>query len=1110
MNIYRNASFALSGRPKSQKKTNESKVTKKRTANQKGNATKGVTETATSSIDAAAVPPDDSTDITAAPCLQLDCQPISKPEDLTELINSINAEELPKYSIDLLSLKHWIDFFKQGNCANDTRELTDTVGNEKDQETVRSADATVKPRRGRPPKNKLKLGSSPKNIVKSNYQQTQSAINKKYKQMTSSNSKPKNKTLNKRTVRRFFKAANAQKDKTPEVESMDAEAAAVIQEVTMPVLEKQTTVVEDKKTVVLTHNNVVEKVPLDDEHLEGKDIESDEVNEQEIELYPAVEIDIDVPPDYIVENKASEAEGVDILDNTNACDIAETSRCVEEGNESNIKANMKRKISADEKVKRESNSNLKMERTLSTEENVCTVTDLKPSPVETKEEPTDVQEQASMDTSDGSVSEQVNKQLVKSESKDFSKGDHKKMIHLTVEYKMMWVRFHGRVVIKLIMPEGNHFIMTEILRRCFRIKEPGKNKKIQHILNEKNYVLKIGDKELPELFYQPVIENLMSRQVIKTVRKSYSIIHEDKAKELFHHILGDEYCGSGCITKFTRQKSEHRDKVEDSDNKLVKESGDIEIVKVEKSGEDRKIKRKMNSKKRDRNIFDVIDLCSDDEIGYHSDTTEPYVDGKPSERLTEVQSCISDTLQDEHSQITDTGDMFEITEKDFNVVGIKNSAKTPIDHANMFKRLSKGLSDVRRLSKASTIASSLDNESDIKLVNESEARTKVKEQESSTSEDEIVLISTDDDVDVNIGQSVADDIVAESETESQNVYEQGNPVSAYASSPTSVPEMESGPSLVIDPSSVRTLNESENIAHKYPDHADTDNIDKHETSERGDNLRQDMADTDSTNEGLTMPNMDSARSRQNSELESDKHDSTAKSEKSKCDKPNEITKESEIIGGKQKNPENVSDAKGNQSIVQHSSDKCYPIRFTMIKDPKYNNCSDTESVDNSENVPGDIGIELETDTITGKFSTGLDETDIVVNTKRLEAVKNKLKNGATTFKTQKNDKGESLVICLDDEDEDLPVIIKYESSDNHSDGFKRDSAEETSKAVLPQLDDLTIEKVNGQLVIPGDGYKRLDLAQKQLQELVRKANKAKGKELEAIAGKSLDLYITAF
>lgn len=235
-------------------------------------------------------------------------------------------------------------------------------------------------------------------------------------------------------------------------------------------------------------------------------------------------------------------------------------------------------------------------------------------------------------------------------------------------HKMTWVRYHGQTVTYLITPDGNFFIMKEILRRCFRIQNPNKILKFNKIGILKRKILNIPDIKLESVFYDYVVKNLVERKVIKTVPDHFIIISEVNANRLFHYVCKTQYCGDACITPYYKNQTSSMAPAE-SDNiaKVPCSTNDTEVAgcsnatdtATESSKEFDNSLAKMIVKK-DRNLFDfiknetsspkvdsnlykssprakshrhvaneVINLCSDDENSNYSDSdkTLPYIDG---------------------------------------------------------------------------------------------------------------------------------------------------------------------------------------------------------------------------------------------------------------------------------------------------------------------------------------------------------------------------------------------------------------------------------------------------------------------------------------------------
>ncbi|XP_053405817.1 uncharacterized protein LOC123566442 isoform X2 [Mercenaria mercenaria] len=239
---------------------------------------------------------------------------------------------------------------------------------------------------------------------------------------------------------------------------------------------------------------------------------------------------------------------------------------------------------------------------------------------------------------------------INSEPSNIESPSSTQVYSVTDTHKMTWVRYHGKTVTQLITPDGNFFIMKEILRRCFRIQEPNKSLKFGKIGILKRKVLKIPDIELEPLFYDYVVKNLVERKVIRTIPQKFIIISEEDANKLFHYVCKDQYCGSACVTPFIQSRAatglKHSEMNSSSNSSAVSDISQTKpVVKkdrnlfdfLEKETVSPKVEKGISDnlpkKKRQKHpSSEVINLCSDEEDsnGYDTDKTLPYIDGKPT------------------------------------------------------------------------------------------------------------------------------------------------------------------------------------------------------------------------------------------------------------------------------------------------------------------------------------------------------------------------------------------------------------------------------------------------------------------------------------------------
>ncbi|KAL4227764.1 hypothetical protein ACF0H5_013200 [Mactra antiquata] len=231
-------------------------------------------------------------------------------------------------------------------------------------------------------------------------------------------------------------------------------------------------------------------------------------------------------------------------------------------------------------------------------------------------------------------------------------------------HRITWVRFHGKIVTRLITPDGNFFILTEILRRCFRIKEPNKRKKYKKIKNTKKERLNIPDINMEQVFFYYVVQSLQSRDVIRAVPDNFEIISEKNACRLFHYVCERKYCKDGCITPYYKTVP----------SKVQFDGPVCDLDKNGKNPDYSNVVRNVNNNLKDRNVFDmiqgemgfnqneVIDLCSEDSDGYATDVTCPYVDGEPYKDVrNKILNEKAYTVDDTDTELTDRCDIRNAT-----------------------------------------------------------------------------------------------------------------------------------------------------------------------------------------------------------------------------------------------------------------------------------------------------------------------------------------------------------------------------------------------------------------------------------------------------------------
>lgn len=947
---------------------------------------------------------------------------LSNPEELKMFIDSFNADELPNYTIDLLSLKHCLNYLQQASQSK-VEVLSEPAVCKETHDDGAEAAVTAKQEKGN------KTGQS---RGTTHYQLTQNVIGKKYKQKKLANSPHKRTIKTKRAAQKRkadHELSNPIAENQPSlVGSMASKSSEIEENTTKASLNRYVT----NPTLVGNSSDI--RVETDITHTVSAEMprETETCSEQCVDNIGDLQSDhekcvkkteTETKAEFSV-NKIKEKEptaisGKSQTDNIEGCN---------EPNESNLEKAVENKT---------------------TESHLSVMN----SP--------DMDESKQAKTAQSNIALVMNKLIdtvlkcqLKPSSKETDKGGVGQVVHLNDEHKMLWVRFHGRVVTKLIMPTGNFFIMTEILRRCFRIKEPRKNKKIQHILIQKKTVLKIPDTELPKIFYEPVIKNLMERQVIKTVPSSFSIIGEDDAKQLFHHILGNKYCGDGCVSVWTGPRAEA------DANGQSKESKKREL---HTSAEPEKTGIKLESSKRqsnkDRNIFEIIDLCSDEEDGYQSDRTVPYIDGTPSSRLADVQSVgsLSISIKEEDAPQIKTAELKSVSPPNIEQTDcaqqkstvcesgelaqeacVENSAEqkkelflhsssnlkttVPKDNENvsveMPDMIDPSNTSAAKECESHTVMGSSEFEKSSRAKNNKNLEVKKESNKKDpASEDEIILIETDDESELT--RESGNNFNRQEPIKQEKVTQEDIIQSELVQDSESKNEhVDNEPMLTIDPDSVRSLFDYENISDAEDNE---ENVNNKETTPEVLDSSVDISIAHKDKEGCAI--LDNIVPET---VKSSDHDKVSKMKKS---------------AEKDK-------TRGKKEILIHS-----------ISDQTYDNI-----------------INLNSENILCEEKTVIPSPHSKVN-----------------------------VVNINDEAEDSAVVsMKSEVSDELKTSEKSEEAQsEKAKEMISakEMEDLSLFKINGEWVIPDDGYSKIERAQKQLQEIISRANKTKSEtELKAIAG----------
>lgn len=960
---------------------------------------------------------------------------ISKPEQLHKLLHSINTEELPNYSIDLFTLKNCLEYVPQQGNTKPSCDKEESVPNTK-----------VKPKSVKTTRKRVCKAAARSPQAKSKYQKQKTTLNKKYKQ----------------TRKKVAASAKTKSGKNNAVSTVQSQQKSV----TKCSVDK--TQVEDIRDAAVSKNSDSEPV---------------------------------------IDKGETICPNADAKENEDDMTTDASTHQSDEVNSVNVQNN---------------------------EQNIATETvnfgDLK--------EQNEIPKTSGKSGSDKQLEE-------KSTTSKETSNTGGKVVLLTADHKMLWVRFHGKVVTKLVMPEGSFFIMTEILRRCFRIKEPRKNKTIQDILIKKKNVLKIPDVELPKIFYEAVVRNLLERQVIKTVPTMFTVIGEEDAKRLFHYILERKYCGEGCVTAWTGPKLAQADKRKQD----VASSGEAKCSQQEVSKT--VLKRdvvnipcaEIQKERHNQNNFDefVINLCSDNEDGYHSDYTVPYVDGKPYERQLEVNSELAKVQinnsvehpkhalnEDENIAVVKKEIVLETKEYDGNktidskitnkmlfedgtnqnseqieperIVEQSRSINSALvneqsDHLSLVHKVFMDMPDVKTSTDFGE-KTVLSPEIEVKVSDESkdnscESKASPAEKVNtmhSEEEEDIILIDTENEASSPVRNS------NESKDLNEKVIENDEPADAVLTL-----KVESVTSLAVDPNSIKTVSNFENISD-VEDNVETV-TQNYKYNEKGMvAVDQELVPTELQLVSHSYSDEILVASKLDNHSEMTENNTSFSNVASSIKQTGDTLLDSSKSLDNNKNVEAIDQIErievcADEGTVSNAGDIC-PLNSDKVSCRKSCDKNKHETLEQEiEEFRKEVSIN---DEISQKIQNR-EQPSVPAYTNILSKEVHQLSIGNDTD----IDQGISKCINIDA----VETSSRTESELNSEDSARERNEELNSDFVVVKDPeerieiDLTLEEVDGEYVIPEDGQMRIEQVQERLQEMVGRANKAKTKdELKNVVG----------